>query len=282
MNAGIIGAGKLGSALAIALSKAGFCICGIYSKSEESCQLLCRKLNIDVANNLGTVVRKSDVIFVCLPDNDIENMALRIASHFEPELIRSKVFFHVSGALTTEVLKPLENLGAFTGSFHPIQTFADRENGWEKLYDCFFGFEGCNEAGECAETIVGRLNGRLIFISKEHKPLYHAAACIISNYTVTLFHIMFKMLIRTGMNEDAAVNAFMPLLKNTVDNIEGLGYISALTGPISRGDHKVVEQHLKSLSYEIPEVEDIYRLLGRETVDIALKKVILMKKMCSG
>lgn len=272
MNVGIIGAGKLGSALAIALSKSGFGISGVFSKSVESCQLLCEKLGMVMVNSFDIAVLNSDVIFICIPDNYIDNMALKIAAYFEPELIRGKVFLHLSGALTSEVLKPLENMGAFAGSFHPIQTFADRDNGWQKLYNCFFGFEGCVEAGECAKTIADRFNGRMISIRREQKSLYHAAACMISNYSVTLFYIMRQMLIKTGMDEDEAVKAFMPLLKNTVDNIERLGDINALTGPISRGDYKVVSQHLESIANEIPEYEDIYRLIGRETIKIALQK----------
>jgi predicted short-subunit dehydrogenase-like oxidoreductase (DUF2520 family) len=272
MNIGIIGAGKLGSALAIALSKSEFGISGVFSKSEESCQLLCEKLGMAMVNSFDTAVLNSDVIFLCIPDNYIDSMALKIAAYFEAELIKGKVFLHLSGALTSEVLRPLENMGAFTGSFHPIQTFADRDNSWQKLYNCFFGFEGCGEAGECAKTIADRLNGRVISIRREQKTLYHAAACMISNYSVTLFYIMRQMLIKTGMDEDEAVKAFMPLLKNTVDNIERLGDIDALTGPISRGDYKVVSQHLESISNEIPEYEDIYRLLGRETIKIALQK----------
>lgn len=272
MNIGIIGAGKLGSALAIALSKSDFNISGVFSKSSESCQLLCEKLGMVMENSFDKVILNSEIIFLSIPDNYIDSMATEIAAYFKPESIKGKVFFHLSGALTSEALKPLENMGSFTGSFHPIQTFADRDNGWQKLYNCFFGFEGCGKAGEYAKTIVDKLNGRLILIKKEQKTLYHAAACMISNYSVTLFYVMRQMLIKTGMDEEEAVKAFMPLLKNTVDNIERLGDINALTGPVSRGDYKVVGQHLESLSNEMPEYEDIYRLLGRETVKIALQK----------
>lgn len=277
MNIGIIGAGKLGSALAIALSKCGFCISGICSKSQESSQLLCRKLDINEINSIEATVQKSNVIFLCVPDNHIDSVALSTAAYFKNQSLESKVFFHLSGALTSEVLRSLEDLGAFVGSFHPIQTFADRDNSWQKLYKCFFGFEGCSEAAKYAQTIVDRLNGTMILIKREQKTLYHAAACIISNYTVTLFHIMHQLLIKTGMDEEAAVNAFLPLLKNTVDNIERLGYIDALTGPISRGDHKVVGKHIEVLSNEVPGIEEVYKILGRETVDIATKKGNLNK-----
>ncbi len=272
MNIGIIGAGKLGNALAVAMNKLEFSISGIYSRSEESCQSLCRKLNLEMDNCLDAVIINSEVIFLCVPDNDIENMASHIASSFKSESVSGKVFFHLSGALSSEVLQPLVDMGAYTGSFHPIQTFADRENSWQKLFGCFFGFEGCDKARKCASKIADKLNAKMIFIRKEQKTLYHAAACMISNYTVTLFYIMHEMLLKSGMDEEAAINAFMPLLKNTVDNIEKLGYINALTGPISRGDHKVVGQHLKAISCEIPEFEAIYRLLGRETIDLAVKK----------
>jgi len=52
----------------------------------------------------------------------------------------------MSGALTAKALKPLENLGAYTGSLHPIQSVADKDSGWKKLYNIYYGFEGCEEA----------------------------------------------------------------------------------------------------------------------------------------
>lgn len=272
MNIGIIGAGKLGNALAIAMDKLEFGISGIYSRSEASCQSLCGKLNLEMDNCLETVIINSDVIFLCVSDNDINSMASRIVSCLKPESVVGKVFFHLSGALSSDALKPLEDIGGYIGSFHPIQTFADKENGWQKLFGCFFGFEGCDEAKRCAINIADKLKAKVIFIRKEQKTLYHAAACMISNYTVTLFYIMNQMLLKSGIEEDAADNAFIPLLKNTVDNIEKLGYINALTGPISRADYKVIEQHIKSLSSETPEFEAVYRILGRETIDIAVSK----------
>lgn len=272
MKVGIIGAGKLGSALAMVLSKVGYSICGIYSKSEESSKLLCKKIGIELKNSIEETVQCSDIIFLSVPDNHIEQIASEIAYCVKKDIVEKKVFLHVSGALTSEVLKPLEDLGAFTGSFHPIQTFADRDNAWQKLFNCYFGFEGCSEAKKYVEIILDKLNGRIIPIKREQKNLYHAAACIISNYTVTLFHIMHQLLIKTGLDEESATNAFLPLLKNTVDNIERLGYIKALTGPISRGDHKVVAKHIDALAKETPEFGAIYRMLGGQTVDIALQR----------
>ncbi|MEN2774456.1 Rossmann-like and DUF2520 domain-containing protein [Acetivibrio clariflavus] len=272
MNVGIIGAGRLGSAFAVALNKIGACVGGIYSRSEESSRLLCRKVGIETENSMEAAVRNSDAILLAVSDNHIGNVAAEIASCINKKYIEGKIFLHLSGALTSEILKPLEDLGAFTGSFHPIQTFADRDNGWKKLFNCFFGFEGCIEAKKYAEAIVEKLEGKLILIEKEQKNLYHAAACIISNYTVTLFHIMHQLLVKAGMDENTAADAFLPLLKNTVDNIEKLGYINALTGPISRGDHKVIEKHIDSLLKEIPEYEAIYRMLGKYTLDVADKR----------
>ncbi|NLL05308.1 MAG: DUF2520 domain-containing protein [Clostridiaceae bacterium] len=278
MNIGIIGAGKLGSALAIALNKTGFCICGVYSKNEQSSKLLCDKLDIERENSIEATVQNAEVVFLSVPDNAIDSIASKIAYCIDREVIEKKIFLHLSGALTSEVLKPLQDLGALTGSFHPIQTFADRDNGWQKLFHCFFGFEGCAEALKFVDTIADKLKGRVIPINKEQKSLYHAAACIISNYTVTLFHIMHQLLIKVGMEEDAATSAFLPLLQNTVDNIEMLGHKNALTGPISRGDYKVVAKHIDALKKEVPQFETVYRLLGRETVEIALQRGSLCKE----
>jgi len=272
MNVGIIGAGKLGSALGMALSRSGFCISGVYSKNENSTRLLCKRLKIESKNSIEATIQQSDIIFLSVPDNVIGSVASNIASSVNTKLIEKKVFVHLSGALTSEVLKPLEVLGAYTASIHPIQTFADKDNGWQKLYNCFFGFEGCIEAKKHVETIVGKLDGKIISIKREQKSLYHAAACVISNYSVTLFYIMHQLLLKAGMDEEAATTAFLPLLKNTVNNIESLGCINALTGPISRGDNEVVKKHIDALSKQVPEFEEVYKMLGRQTVCLAKQR----------
>jgi len=101
-------------------------------------------------------------------------------------------FYSYERSAHSKSLKASENLGAYTGSLHPIQSVADKDSGWKKLYNIYYGFEGCEEALKHALTVVKSFEGKLIKIKEQDKTLYHAAACIISNYTVTLSYVAYK------------------------------------------------------------------------------------------
>jgi len=272
MNIGIIGAGRVGCAFGIGLKNSGFSVTGVYSRSDESQRFLCSKLEINCINSLRETVKNSEVILISVSDNSIKDVAGEIIQKTEAEYVKLKTFIHLSGALTSEVLESLHKAGAFVGSLHPVQTFADRENGWKKLYNIYYGFEGCDKARGIALKIIETFEGKIIHIDKKDKPSYHMAACIISNYTVTLSYVAGKILENIGIGREDAAKAFLPLIQNTVDNIGKLGSVDALTGPISRGDYKVVEEHVKALEGLEPQIRDIYKILGQSTIDLALEK----------
>ena len=272
MRVCVIGAGKVGCALAIAMNRLDFTISGIYSRSHDSFGSLCRVLDCSLKNSLSLAVANSNVILIAVPDVAIGGVAAEIVSQVKPEDIVGKVFLHLSGAETSEVLEPIARNGGYTGSLHPVQTFADRENGWKGLPNIYFSFEGCNEARDRAEKIVKAFSGNMICIKKEYKALYHAAACMLSNYTVALSYVAGNLLNMAGIDFETGVRALKPLLENTIKNIDYFGSLNALTGPISRGDCGVVAGHMEAISEKSPDTLEIYKLLGRVAVDMALKK----------
>jgi predicted short-subunit dehydrogenase-like oxidoreductase (DUF2520 family) len=272
MRIGIIGAGRLGFALATALKKENYVISGIYSRSPKSVSMLNDKLGEYFENILLLTVKESDIIFLTVPDVQIKVVADEIAGNFKKPDLNGKCFVHCSGALTSDVLMPLVKSGSNTGSLHPIQTFADRENAWKGLYGIYFGYEGSTEAREYCEEIVKSFKGSMLDISSKDKVLYHAAACIISNYTVALSYAAGMVLEKTGIEGSTGVKALMPLLEKTVKNIGMHGSLQALTGPISRGDTDVIRKHLADIQKEIPQVEDLYAILSKMTARIAAEK----------
>jgi len=272
INIGIVGAGKVGCALALGFKNEGLNISGIYSRSESSCKYLSNILGMDYGNNLADTVRRSNVIFLPVPDNNIEEAADSIIRSVDAKDIENKTFFHLSGALTSDALKSLKDSGAHTASIHPVQSFADKDNGWRCLYNICYGFEGEETAYGVARMLFDRFNGTIAIIGKENKVLYHSAACFISNYTVALSYITSEILSRLGFDEEFANKAFLPLLRNTVDNLESYGSVSALTGPISRGDLGTIEKHVSKLADMDARLCEMYKILGEKTVEIALKK----------
>lgn len=272
MSIGIIGLGKLGCSLAIGLKKEGFMISGLFSKSADSVQFINDKLGTSFKNNLIDTVKSSDIVFITVSDSSIADVAYEISCNLENENIRDKIFIHCSGALSTSVLEPLANKGGHTVSLHPIQTFADKEMGWRGLYGIYYGFEGCKEALESIKTVVLAFKGKILNINKEDKPVYHAAACIASNYFVTVVYIAGCLLESIGLEFEDGVEALKPLIDKTKSNIDTFGPINALTGPISRGDTETVEGHINTIAEKKPEILDTYKALSKITVEIGLKK----------
>ena len=272
MRAGIIGAGRVGCSLALALSKKGLQGTGVYGRNAESVRIILEGQAVTAFERMDELVKNCDTIFITVPDQAISEVARLIVQSCNSSDLTGKTFLHCSGALASGVLSCIRETGGFTGSLHPIQTFPDKTNSWESMYNIFFGFEGTSEAEATAEKVVSLLEGRILRVNTEGKSLYHAAACILSNYMVALSYSAGQLLEGAGINADIGLKAFAPLVRSTVGNIERLGNIDALTGPISRGDTDTVEAHLDAMEGKFPDAAMLYRSLGRATVALALEK----------
>lgn len=271
MSIGIIGLGKLGCSLAIGLKKEGFTISGLCSKSINSLQFANEILGTNFENNLFDTVKNSSIVFITVSDSAISSVASETSYNLGNEDIKDKVFIHCSGALSTSVLEPLAYKGGHIASLHPIQTFADKEMGWKGLYSIYYGFEGSNYAYESIKPIIISFKGKILNIEKKDKPIYHAAACIVSNYLVTLAYIGGYLFETLGLEFDEGVEALKPLMDKTKSNIDSLGAINALTGPISRGDAETVENHIKAIQEKAPKILNAYKALGKITIEIGLE-----------
>ena len=121
-------------------------------------------------------------------------------------------------------------------------------------------------------ALVEALGGEYFFIDREAKPLYHAGACVVSNYLVTLLDLGIKLLESTGIPSAMASRALLPLVHGTINNVEKIGIPQALTGPIARGDIATVSKHLDCMRELAPELVKLYTVLGCYTAPLAQAK----------
>jgi len=276
MKVGIIGAGKVGCAFALALAYKEVRVLGAFSRSRESAEYLNKRLNLSSLkiSSVRDLVNISDTLLITVPDSEIPNSVSEILAECDRNDLEGKVFMHCSGSATSLLLKPLEAAGAYIGTLHPAQTFPEKENSWKSMFSIYFGYEGSTEARKCAKTIVEKLGGIMLDLKAETKPLYHAAACVISNYTATLAHFAGELMEAAGINREAGMIAFSPLFSSTVKNIYDLGSVAALTGPIARGDAVTIEEHLHAIEVVRDktrfDLSGLYKALGRETVKLAV------------
>ena len=267
----IVGAGKVGSALARLLSGAGYVFLGAASRSLESAQKACDfAVGGRATVNAPELTRDADLAFITTPDDAIADVCARIAEArgFRP----GAVVAHCSGAHPSTILDSARTCGAHVGSMHPLQSFATAEQAVKILPGSFCCIEGDPEAVNVLTGVAGRLKGRVMQIPTEGKALYHAAAVMACNFLVALENAAIKLDQAAGIGRDKALESLLPLIKGTVNNLEKVGIPQCLTGPIARGDVETTRRHLEAMQQKIPELLPLYKVLGAETVEVGRAK----------
>lgn len=266
----VIGAGRVGSTLAYALHGYGHRIIRIASRKLDSAKKLAEIVQAEPTEDVARSVDGADIVFLTVPDTVIQDVCKEI-SHGR-RLKPGSFVFHTSGALSSEVLTTARENGAYVASLHPLQSFASMEEGLKNLPGTYFVIEGDTEAIECGMHLVKQMRGRLLNISTEAKPLYHAGACVASNFIVSVVRMAVELFQLAGIDADDAFEALTPLVVGTFRNIQSLGVPKALTGPISRGDAETLSKHLDALNTYGTELLPVYSELARYTVKVALEK----------
>lgn len=262
----IIGPGRMGLALGGALMQAGDVARLTYfgRSPEPPPHPLLESEDVDYRIGYGPLDDETNILILAVPDDalhDVANQVARLGKAPGP-----CVAFHLSGALSTDVLTPLHTAGFIVGSLHPLQTVADPWSGAERLRGCAYAIAGAPGALIVAREIVAALEGRPLVIPPALRPLYHAAAVFASNYVLAAAAAVARVLAEAGITEEDAVAAALPLMRGTMDNLEQLGLSAALTGPVARGDVDTVRLHLSRLS---PRERRLYSALGLETIQLA-------------
>ncbi len=271
----IVGCGKVGTALGYFLSKKGYSIAGISCTSKASLKRAvglvdAKKSSLDALDIAGL----ADIVFLSVPDGEIKSVCDRLAAK---NAFREKAaVFHLSGALSSEILSSVTGR-CFTGSIHPLQSFAVLDEDINPFLGIVMSAEGHKRAIDAAHMLADDLDADFTEIRTESKTLYHAAAVVSSNYLVTLMDFSLSLMKRTGLPDDESFNLLKPLISGTLSNIEKNGTVKALTGPVSRGDLSVIKNHLDGIKEKSDEFSELYKVLGRHTVDVAEKSGSLSK-----
>jgi predicted short-subunit dehydrogenase-like oxidoreductase (DUF2520 family) len=261
LKLGFIGAGTVGTALAIRLSEKGYPVVAVASRRYESARKLAELVKGCHAyeNNQG-VADNAEAVFITTPDMVIPIVAAQLKWRSRQSVI------HCSGADSLDVLEPARQAGARVGGFHPLQTFAGVQIAIENLPGSTFGLEADEPLLNLLKEMAKALNGNWVVLRAEDKVAYHTAAVMACNYLVTLVKLSTDLWQTFNVPRDQATRALIPLLKGTLNNIANIGIPNCLTGPIARGDTGTVQKHLNALEKIAPELVSTYRELGRQTM----------------
>ncbi|MDR2018342.1 MAG: DUF2520 domain-containing protein [Syntrophobacterales bacterium] len=274
MKIGIIGAGKVGTALAYSMKKKGLHISAISDVSRESLSLAERYLGKGILYTVDNTkaVNSSDVIAVTTQDREIGRVAEEI--YDSPAIVDGKLFFHTSGARPSSVLTPLDGKGAILGSLHPLQTFPDIESAICVLPSTYIFIEGAASAIKALTRIGESIGCKVVIIEGSRKVFYHLSAVFVCNLLCALFHSAESVMDRA----DIGLEPFYPIINATIDNIERAGPLASLTGPVIRGDMETVHDHLKAIA-DMGLEREVYRALSLVALGMARKRNVLDEEL---
>jgi predicted short-subunit dehydrogenase-like oxidoreductase (DUF2520 family) len=204
-------------------------------------------------------------ILIAVPDSALAEVINVIAASGFHEGIA----LHTCGTQSAQTLHQLMEQGVACGTIHPLQTITDPLQGATVLLGCAFAVDGDAPAILWAREIAARLDGEVLRIAQELRPLYHAGAVMASNYVAGLVDAAQHLMEMAGVERETSLRALAPLLRATLENVLQRGPVAALTGPIQRGDSETIEAHLRALRTAPESIRQLYQTAGLHVTGMA-------------
>ncbi|MGE5226869.1 MAG: Rossmann-like and DUF2520 domain-containing protein [Planctomycetaceae bacterium] len=265
MEVVVVGAGRVGTAVAVLLRQAGHEVVAACGREATRARVAAFLPGVPVLEPTEAVAL-GDLVLVGTPDDAIGEA---IAT-FAPALRSGQWVAHLSGALGLDVLAPVLAAKSRRLAIHPLQTFPDVEGALAALPGCGVAVTADDEEGRVLGASLARDLGAAPFpLEDAMRPLYHAAAVFASNDVVAVSGIAERLFAAAGVPDPVA--AMAPLQRATIDNVGRLGPGSALTGPAVRGDAGTVERNLRALGERAPEAVEAYVVLAAAAVDLGVR-----------
>ncbi|MCS4533972.1 Rossmann-like and DUF2520 domain-containing protein [Neisseria montereyensis] len=264
----IIGMGRVGQTFAAVLPKSGRWKLAAAVSRKNNPGVLADCLADKIVPRIQDLP-PADAILIATPDNILKNIAEQLAQL--PWLAKETLVIHFSGAKTICVLDEVVKCGATVGSLHPVFAFADVEKSIRELAGNLCALEAA-DAGAMAKLhdLAAAAELRAFEISSQQKARYHAALSVASNFSVTLAAFAQDLLAPLHFSDELARELVSGLMRQSVDHLAELPPLSALTGPIVRGDDSTVTAHVSVMD----EAErQKYRIWAAATLDLARSRL---------
>jgi predicted short-subunit dehydrogenase-like oxidoreductase (DUF2520 family) len=261
---GIVGAGAVGTALGVALRRAGWPVAAVASRDpgrRERFRGLVDGVRAFAEPN--ALLDEVELIVLAVPDDAIGPLAASL------RMYSGQAMVHTSGALGAEVLAPAMAAGTQIGAFHPLVAFADTERAVAALHGATVAIEGDDELAALLATMAEAIGAQPVRLAPGSKAAYHAAAVLAAGGFVALLDAIAELGRVAGLDEAGSLAIYGPLIEQTLGNARALGIRGALTGPITRGDRGTLDAHLATLRAHAPGVLDLYRAAAEREIQLA-------------
>ncbi|MCW4352764.1 DUF2520 domain-containing protein [Hoyosella sp. YIM 151337] len=277
---GVVSAGRVGTALGQALSRAGHVVTACTAVSDASIARAARRLPDARILPPPDVATTSDLLVLAVPDTELPGLVRGLAAC---DSVRpGTIVLHTSGAHGIAILEPLTSAGARPLAVHPAMTFIGTDEDTARLPNACFGITAADPLGYAiGQGLVLEVGGEPVAVSEEDRALYHAALAHGANHLVTLVADAVAAL-RDALRGNELLGqeivgddprglperVIAPLLSAALDNVLRHGR-GALTGPVARDDAETVARHLAALAETDPRIAESYRTLALRTAQTA-------------
>jgi predicted short-subunit dehydrogenase-like oxidoreductase (DUF2520 family) len=260
----LIGAGRVGTAVAELMRRSNHLIVGVASATASSTSAGANRLHAPVFD-LGAELPGCDLVLIGTPDGAIEAVARHLARRIRPGI----VVVHFSGSAGVGPLESVTRAGAFACALHPVQACPDVDTAITRLPGSAWGVTCPVELRDWAVTLVAEdLGGLPVVVDEADRPLWHAAAVATSNGIAAL--MATGELILTSIGVERPERVLVPLAAGTVSNARARGGGAAtLTGPVVRGEVSTIVRHLDHLRTHAPDLAGTYALITRTILSTA-------------
>jgi predicted short-subunit dehydrogenase-like oxidoreductase (DUF2520 family) len=280
LSVGIISAGRVGTALGVALERAGHVVVACSAISRASRQRAERRLPDTAVLPVHEVAIRAELLLLAVPDSELASVVSGLAA---THAVRpGTIVAHTSGANGIAVLSPLTEQDCIPLAIHPAMTFTGADEDIARLPDTCFGITAADDVGYAvAQSLVLEIGGEPFRVREDARTLYHAALAHAGNHVVTVVLDAVEALrsALTGqellgqelVGDDPggiAERVIGPLARAALENALQRGQ-AALTGPVARGDAGAVADHLRALSEANPELAQAYRANSLRTAQRA-------------
>src|ERR1700735_4926358 len=242
LKVGIIGPGRVGAALGVALTRAGHEVVAVAAVSDTSGRRAREHFPEAALADPAGVGEAADLVLLTVPDDALTGLVNGLVAIGAP--VQGRLLAHTSGRYGISVLEPAVRQGALPLALHPVMTFTGRADDVDRLRGTCFGVTAPEVLRTAAEALVIERGGEPVFVAEEHRDLYHAAISGAANHLITLVTQAMDLLRTAGVAEPARLLG--PLLSASLDNALRFGD-AGLTGPVARGDAGTVAAHVAAL-----------------------------------
>ncbi|CQD21766.1 chalcone/stilbene synthase [Mycobacterium lentiflavum] len=280
LKVGIISAGRVGTALGVALERAEHVVVACSAISHASRQRAAHRLPDTTVAAPPDVATAAELLLLAVPDSELAGLVSGLAA---TSAVRSgTIVVHTSGANGVGILAPLTQHGCIPLAIHPAMTFTGSDEDISRLPDTCFGITAADEVGQAiGQSLVLEMGGEPFCVPEQARVLYHAALAHAGSHIVAVLADALdalraalhgsELLGQQTIDEQPgglAERIVGPLARAALENTLQRGQ-AALTGPVARGDAAAVADHLRALTQVDPELAQAYRVNALRTAQRA-------------